>query len=220
MANGKETDGWADRVKAAMVTLPERGGRGVLVPGGFVLTATHWLRQEGSAGLVLEDHHAVPVEAGGYSFRLGPWFADAVSDTAVLGSLDTEVFPDDRDIFDKWRNRAVPVPLSPWIPKIPTLRPLLAQTPGLWDSRPARILSPDGRWRPGRVINDGLRLSPFVVLQVEEPIEGETSGGPIVDTRGRLFGVFTWGAEHGGIPVARLALPAWLLGLIAHAARH
>lgn len=56
-------------------------------------------------------------------------------------------------------------------------------------------------------------------------IEGGTSGGPVVDDAGRLVGVVSHAAETSGatqpgmIPVARLALPRWILEQIARARR-
>ena len=197
---------WEARVKAATVRLPEMGGRGVLIPGGLILTATHCIGWDGTAGLVLGDHHPVRVEAGDHSFRLGPWFADAVSDMAALGPLDNQVFPEDEDAFDTWRAGIRPVQLSPWLPK--TRRLTRSARP---ESRPVWLLSLDGRWIRGKVVKYGVHVTPCAAIEPRKRIESGMSGGPVVDGRGRLIGVVSWGEEQGALPLATLALPSWIL---------
>lgn len=216
MVPAKRSEGWEDRVRAATVTLPERGGRGVLAPGGLVLTATHCLGWDGSLGLALGDHHPVLVEAGGCSFRLGPRFGDGVSDMAALGALDDQAFPNDERVFAEWQRQLRPVPLSPWLPRTPDARRLRRQ-PEPWVSHPARLLSLDGRWFAG-VVKYDFDPSGKVWLEAEEPLESGMSGGPVVDEQGRLLGVISWGSEYGQIPPARFAMPAWILALFRQAA--
>jgi hypothetical protein len=208
---------WKARTKAATVHLPETGGRGALIPGGLVVTATHCIGWDGTAGLTLGDHHPVRVKAGRRIFRLGPWYADAVSDLAALGPLDEQEFPEDEEAFSKWREQTPPVPLSPWLPKIPKfpslgrLRVRRALRLPAWDALPVWLLSLDGRWTRGRVTKYGLHVTATVALQTAESLKGGMSGGPIVDAHGRLVAVVSWGGKEGACPLARLALPAWIL---------
>lgn len=199
------------RVEAATVRLPERGCRGVLVPGGLILTAMHCIGWDGSAGWVLGDYHPVDVEAGGRKFRLGPCYADAVSDMAALEPLDNQVFPDDKDVFNEWRERTPPVPLSPWIPRPLTLRfrpggvPIRPEPVPL----PVHLLSLRAEWERGKVLYWGcFPCAGCVAIEPEKTIESGTSGGPVVDDRGRLVGVIS---DGGVIPLARLALPGWIM---------
>src|ERR1039458_360260 len=69
------------RVEQATVRLVEKGGRGVLVPGEFILTATHCIDWSGTGGMVLGDVYTAEIEtASGAKFRLGAVACDPVSD--------------------------------------------------------------------------------------------------------------------------------------------
>src|SRR5579862_4192191 len=77
------------RVEAATVRLPEKGGCGVLVPGGFILTATHCIEWSGTGGMVLGDVYPTSIEtASGAKFRVDVAACEPVADIAVLGELD------------------------------------------------------------------------------------------------------------------------------------
>jgi hypothetical protein len=198
-----------DHVRTATVRLPEMGGRGVLVSGGFIATAMHCFGWDGTAGWVLGDHHPVLIETPDCQFRLGPWFADAVSDMAVLGPLDNQVFPEDEDTFERWRERTSPVALSPWTP---SPRSLMRSEP---ESLPVQLLSLEREWFGGSL--DYWGTSPFpqaAALTAVRSIEAGMSGGPVVDQQGQLVGVVSWGNKEGSIPLATMTLPGWILGRI------
>jgi Trypsin-like peptidase domain len=200
-----------DRAKAATVRLPGTGSRGVLVAGGFVLTATHCIGWDGTSGLTLGDHHRVPVEADGLTVRLQPYFADAVSDMAALGEPDDQVFPEDAQTFEAWRERTKEIALSPWVPKARTPRSLARLARLKPQEVGAHVLSLAGGWVNGCVAYHGFgRPGSRVALKVEAPLKGGMSGGPVVDDQGRLLGVVSWGAKDGVIPLASLALPTWI----------
>lgn len=56
------------------------GGQGVLVPGGFVLTATHCIPWDGNGRMALGDVYPVTVVThDGRQFRLGVACCDPVS---------------------------------------------------------------------------------------------------------------------------------------------
>jgi hypothetical protein len=77
------------RVAAATVTLTKLGGRGVLIPGGLILTATHCIELDGQGRMALGDWFLESVLTKiGVTFRVSPWFADPLSDLAVLGGAD------------------------------------------------------------------------------------------------------------------------------------
>jgi hypothetical protein len=191
------------RVKAATVRLPERKGQAVLVPGGVVLTATHCIGWDGSAGLTLGDHHPLAVEtANGASFRLGPMFADAISDMAALGILDNQEFPRDEEAFEEWAATVVPLDICNWRPR------------AFRESLAVNILTHQDVWLRGRIVNYALppRSAGRISLEIDDGrLEGGMSGGPVVDDNGAVLGVVSWGSERGAIPLAAAALPRWIL---------
>ena len=77
---------WKAHVANATVQLQGLGGRGVVVTGGFILTATHCIRWDGSGGMTLGNHYSEIVNTkGGDRFRVGISAADPVSDMAAPG---------------------------------------------------------------------------------------------------------------------------------------
>jgi S1-C subfamily serine protease len=190
------------QVEAATVKLTGAGGQGVLVSGGFVLTAMHCMGWDGTAGLVLGDHHAVAVQThDGTKFRLQPWFADVVSDMGALGETD-----EDWESFEEWREKVKAVPIRSWKP-VPWAPPMSEP-----ESLAVHVLSHEGTWISGKVTNYSNRPNASISLETDQPIKGGTSGGPVVDDDGLLVGVISWSSgQEGSIPVACLSLPPWVL---------
>jgi hypothetical protein len=59
------------RVEQATVHLVDRGGRGVLVPGAVILSATHCIAWSGSGEMALGDEYPTGIETpGGVKFRV------------------------------------------------------------------------------------------------------------------------------------------------------
>jgi hypothetical protein len=202
------------RVAAATVRLTGTGGQGVLVTGGFVLTAAHCINWDGRGGMALGDHYLEPVRARDRTqFRLSPLAVEPVADMAVLGAPDNQVFPDDDDAFQEWCERTAAVPLS-------------TRTLDVDESLGVHIRTHQGKWITGTLTRHGIPNTPpsgVVWLEADSPVRSGTSGGPVVDGAGRLVGVISWSGEGGSgkcqgmIPVAHLALPRWVVDQIAAA---
>jgi hypothetical protein len=63
---------WKTRVEKATVRIDSRGGLGVLVPGAFILTATHCIQWSGTGGMALGDVYPESITtADGVPFRVG-----------------------------------------------------------------------------------------------------------------------------------------------------
>jgi hypothetical protein len=200
-----------ERVEAATVRLPEKGGCGVLVPGGFILTATHCIDWSGTGRMAMGEEYPTEINtANGAKFHVGVLACDPVSDIAVLGELDNQTFYDDVEAFEEWRERVKPVPLS--------TRLLRGQQSCL-----LFVLTHRRKWIAARATRTGPRFQPLDgrVGLTAKRIESGTSGAPIVTAEGRLYGIVSHSGaaaakdlQWGSIPVAHLALPAWVLARV------
>ena len=190
------------RVEQATVHLVERGGRGVLVPGAFIMSATHCVPWRGTGMMALGEEYPTEIETtSGVKFRLGVYACDPVADIATLGELDNQQFPDDADCFEEWREQVEPVPLC-----------YRRIKPG--QDEPIFIYTYKREWIAGTVTRYGYDI-PYssVALRLPDGIESGTSGSPVVTADGLLLGIVS---HDERMPVCAMALPRWVLDRIEH----
>ena len=198
----------------ATVRIEGTGGQGVLVPGGYVLTAAHCIEWSGTGGMTLGDHYVERVGTkSGATFRLEPHAVEPVADIAALSQAEADENMTGARTFDEWQEATKAVPVSTVDLRQGT-------------SRRVYVLAHTGAWLEGEVTrySPGDLPSGRLWLVVDSEIEGGTSGGPIVDDAGHLVGVVSStvlgeAGESGGapFPVAHLALPRWVWAKIAAA---
>ncbi len=191
------------RVVNATVHIAGLGGQGVLVPGGFILTATHCIQWTGEGGMASGNEYRERVTTpSGARFLVQAVAADSLSDLAVLGSVDDQQFPVDAERFEQWCEETPAVPLATTVPRYQ--RPL-----------PVQILNHKRKWIKAKITR--FTPPPFLrgnmFLEAEEEIEGGTSGSPVVDSSGRLVGIVSnSGSDNNShLPIVQLALPRWVL---------
>jgi hypothetical protein len=195
-----------ERARLATVQLPTTGGQGVLVPGGFVLTAAHCTAWTISGGMALGDYCLEEIiTPSGHNFRLEVSAIEPVSDVAALASPDDQLFYDDAAAFDAFCEATTPVRVSStdFDVEVPV---------------PVHILTPSGAWLHAQATRHGLPGAlpgGTVWITPERGIASGSSGGPVIDAGGRLVGIVSWsrarvGAHDGRMARPRLALPVWV----------
>jgi hypothetical protein len=207
------TESETARVINATVHLDGKGGQGVLVAGGFILTAAHCIQWNGDGGMTMGEYYLEHVTTkSGAHFRVGPHAAEPVSDIAVLGSLDDQEFCDDCDEFEQWCEATPAVPIA-------------YTTPAFRDPLRVSILTHKGKWIDARIVRyvpPGRPLHGVLYIEADDRIEGGASGGPVVDSSGQLVGVVSHFSESavdgkyiGRLPIVHLALPQWACAAIS-----
>lgn len=200
-------------VEAATVWLPEMRGQGVLVPGGFVLTAAHCIEFPKDGGMALGDYVLATVKPRGFrKFRMSVAAVEFRADVAVLMEADGGELWKDYSACFEWSERTRPVPLlfRAWRQRRPV---------------PVHVLSHRGKWSQATATRWNIDPCSSVALSTKHKIEGGTSGGPIVTQEGLLAGIVSHSHESdepgadlgGGFPVPALALPAWVIERIRRA---
>jgi S1-C subfamily serine protease len=190
-------------VAAATVRFLDKGGQGVLVKGGFILTAAHVVKWDLEAMSLGDDAAYVNRirSAKGRELVAYPLAVEPVSDLAVLGAVDEPAAAIDYEQFCE-ETEGVPLAIAEF---------------SIGASVPAYVLTHTGKWITGRISQwqaHAERLS----LETDEAITGGTSGSPIVTEDGLLLGVASIGVgqpSHGPefmglIPRPHLVAPAWL----------
>jgi hypothetical protein len=192
-------------VAAATVRFLRQGGQGVLVRGRLIVTAAHVLPWSSEGQMALGDHEAFveEIEAGGHRLRIRPLAVEPVLDIAVLGALDDQAYSGDAQAFEVFCNST------------PSVHIRTTESPP-FASFPVHILAHTGRWITGQAEQTQAGI-PCLSIEVVEPIEGGTSGGPVVNNKGQLVGVVSTAGGTGGdgcslfVPRPHLAAPVWLV---------
>jgi S1-C subfamily serine protease len=188
------------------VKLPNKEGQGVLVPGGFILTAAHCIEWNTDGGMTLgDDCPEVVVTAKGDQFHASVYAVEPIADIAVLGAADDQTFYKDAEAFESFCEQTAAVPIC-----TKSFKP--ASLAKEEESVVAYVLTHRGTWIEATVSEPGGGQA-RAWLRAEKKISGGTSGGPIVDDDGSLLGVVSWSSEDtfdGAFPRPHRALPLWI----------
>lgn len=187
------------RVEAATVKLLELGGQGVLVPGGYILTAAHCVNWSIKGGMVLGDFclHRIQT-ADGELLDVTPYAVEPVNDIAALGALDDQAAPQKADAFEEFCESTPPVPVC-------------TDEYAFGEYFPVHIYTHKGEWIAGQAARFGSFVTGSLFVEPDSSIEGGTSGSPVVNDRGQLVAIVSNTGEVGGTsPRPHLALPGWI----------
>ena len=159
-----------ERARAATVALPKVGSQGVLVPGGFVLTAAHCVTWYTTGAWRWATTASSPCGMrSGKIFRMEVFAVEPVSDIAVLGSADEQALSEDAEAFEAFSNETHPVPVRDDDFKLDAAVDVY-------------VLTHRDTWVAARASHHGsFGIGGAVWLRAEADIEGGTSGGPVID---------------------------------------
>lgn len=199
------TNAQLKRVEAATVDLLLKGGRGVLVPGGFILTAAHCVDCHCRGGLTLGDRNQLNIRTADRSeLTVAVLAVEPVSDIALLGAADSQQFEEYDYSFEDWCERVRPVPIAEAFKVFP--RKLSAS-----------VFNLNRKWVEAKAFVFDEKQS-RITIEASALIKGGASGGPIVDTKGQLLAVVSRSDDHktpsGTAPRPFHALPAWAVDAI------
>ena len=179
-------------------------GQGVLVEGGFVFTAAHCVDFSLDGGMALGDHCIQIVDTtDGAQLFLSVLAVEPVSDLAVLGPPDCQAAPDEYDEFKRVYDQTPSLSLDVREHEVKMLFDI-------------HIFTHKKTWLDGKAMLTwpGANL---ISVNTNEPIEGGTSGGPIVNEHGELVAVVSHTSNVAGSdtqPNLCRALPVWILSQI------
>lgn len=197
-----------ERFVNATVRLPEKGGQGVVVPNGLILTAAHCIGWSSEGEMALGEYYLETIECARRQIRVSVLAVEPVLDIAVLGPPDNQALADDAKAYDETLELVAPVEIC-------------TEDFALFRGIPAAVYTHKGMWidATAQQCSDG---APRLCIETPQQIEGGTSGGPIVDERGRLLGVVSNASigqgSTGTFPRPHLALPVWIVKRIVEAA--
>ena len=202
---------WGTRaeIEGATVRFKAKGGYGIFLWGGLVITSAQNISgqiQDSNSG---EKDVLEIVQTPFGEINLKVLAVDPVSDIAALSSQIIDSLPDDTDAFDKFYSKIAQIDVY--------TKPLKTVTP-------AFLLTQSKTWIAGQVFQFD-RNSNDLLFKFFDPIEPVTSGSPIVSTSGELFGVFSNTSVINGksidnhlvsfskIARPHLSLPVWVADL-------
>jgi len=192
----------------ATVTITKLGGRGVLVPGDLILTAAHCIKYDLTGGMVLGDYYIEEIETfDKEKIKASPLAIEPICDIAALGSPDDQEFAKESMLFDSFCEKTKPAPLCS-----------INYQP--FDKFKVFVYDHIRVWIAG----EGEFYPPMIFVEVDKPIRGGASGGPIVNEAGELvsicsnFSEVADGQESTGYSAfINSALPIWIYNRITGA---
>ncbi|MBU2623435.1 MAG: serine protease [Proteobacteria bacterium] len=189
------------RVEKATVRLTKKGGLGVIVSSNLILTAAHCIGWSAEGYMVLGDHFLEQVEIDGRQIIAAVCAVEPVLDIAALDEPDGQTFYDESNDYLSALESIIPIEIN-------------SEVFALFHYIPAFIFTHKQTWLKVNV--QQCRFAAPGLSVCGAPIEGGTSGGPVVDQEGRLLGIVSCGGftapdYSGFIPRPHLSLPVWIM---------
>jgi S1-C subfamily serine protease len=172
-------------------------GLGFVTAGEYVITAAHNLPRPKSANGIYDHDHLVVTTSSGNSLLMTPVFVDQCTDIAVLALSDAN--PEMRDVLDE----VATVPVA-WAPTV---------------GKHAGTVATHERGLV-KAVCEVRESSNRITFTGKSPFASGTSGGPVLDGKGRVMALVSQtttadGNRMGWGPAIGECLPAWLARRIA-----
>ncbi len=191
-------------VEKATVTLLGKGGLGVFVGDGLIITAAHCINFSCKGEMVLEEPFIEKIKTGKKELVVTTLAVEPVSDLAVLGSLDNQECATEAEDFEEFCENTTPVPLC------------RREDYVLFQKFQVHIYTHKGTWVTGSA-EYRQPAGHSLAVKFDEQIEGGTSGGPIINDSGELVAIISQSnlASEGQRCIGRapcpyFALPVWV----------
>jgi len=192
------------KVCDAIVETVELGGKGVIVPGNIILTATHCVYMHTPSPPVTNDWNLLKMRAKKEEFVANVVFAESISDLSVLGEPDMQDYPENNKYLECC-SQCMPVQVFN----------------GEFKARKtykAFICLIDGR-RIAIEHQNYHSEAESQFYETNEIIKPGDSGSPIVNKDGELIGVLSSAncegvKSDGSFPIINQCLPSRLLNII------
>lgn len=198
-------------IEKAVVNIKRYGGQGVLVPGGYILTAAHCVSVKYNAGKLMGNWDIEEIYAGNKSFKLDVYAAEAGCDIAILGELDNQAFTQNElQSFEVFVEETVPIPI--FFGEIELFKEI-----------DVYVYTHFGTWIKG-IAKRYNNQSGGIAISYNEKIKEGTSGSPIVNEKGEIIAIVSHCCKkaykekyEGSAPIISKALPVWMLERILNA---
>jgi CBS domain-containing protein len=151
--------------------------------------------------MALGDFFIEEIEINNSRFRVAPLAVEPVNDIAVLGKPDIPKYAME---FEDFCEKIKPVPLC-------------TSDFALFEKFNIHIYTHKRNWVTG-LAQQCSENATTLFIEADEPIEGGTSGGPVINDLGELVGIVSQTLEDmkgrhkpvGPIPRPHLTLPVWV----------
>ena len=194
------------RVEKATVRILKKGGQGVVVPGGLILTAAHCIEWSLDGEMALDPNLFMEeINCNGRQIMAGVVAVEPILDIAVLGEPDSQTFYQESDDYNDTLELIEPVEIR-------------TKDFERFQGIHAFIFTHKRTWLKVAAQRSGADMAPGLVI-TGALLEPGTSGGPVIDEEGRLIGVVSSCGtsdpfSHGKIPRPNMALPVWIVDRI------
>lgn len=193
-------------VEKATVFFPQTGGQGVLIEDGLIVTAAHCVNAQFDGAMAVGPESFIEkIKTGEETLKVAPLAVEPVSDIAVLGAMDEQMFPDEVEAYEKFCTRTKPVRICRCDTEL-----FQKFTVHLYYRRKKT-------WVEGTAMQCAPQAH-VLGIEAGKEIEFGMSGGPIVSDSGELVGIVSYfnsdpdpeKPTSGLSPRPHLALPVWV----------